>query len=127
MRPRGCTASTERGFTLVEVLVALAVLSLAVVALINAQSASLATISALDDQLYAEIVAENEMVRAVITPTPLPLGFATGSVEIADRSYDWQRGVFDGGLPGLQRLELTVRRTGSPQVLYELTALRTQN
>ncbi len=116
--------SKDSGFTLIEVLVALAVFSLAVIALLNAQNASLLTLSAIDNRAYAEIVAENEMVSTISTDLDIPLGFTTGEVTLANRTYAWQRGVFDGGLPGLKRIELSVSLKGDEQILYSLTALK---
>ena len=50
-------AETDRGFTLIEIMVALAVFSLAAMALVRLESATIRGASILDDTLVAQMVA----------------------------------------------------------------------
>ncbi|MGB7406305.1 MAG: type II secretion system minor pseudopilin GspI [Pacificimonas sp.] len=65
---------TEEGFTLVEVLVALGVLGLAVLALLRLGSAHGNTIAASERIVLAEIVADNALAEAITSDTPPALG-----------------------------------------------------
>ncbi|MEE4350980.1 MAG: type II secretion system minor pseudopilin GspI [Pacificimonas sp.] len=70
----------DTGFTLVEVLVAMAVLSLAVLALLRLGTAHAQSAIAVDRVVRADIVAENALIAATIAPQPPALGTATETV-----------------------------------------------
>ncbi|MDX1580712.1 MAG: type II secretion system minor pseudopilin GspI, partial [Alphaproteobacteria bacterium] len=56
---------TQKGFTLIEMLVALGVFSIAVIALLNVQSQSVRTLSEIELRAFAHIVADNRMVETL--------------------------------------------------------------
>lgn len=115
----------DAGFTLVEVLVALSLFALAVTALLGAQTSSISALSSIDDRLYAEIVAENEMVRTVTQAVSPRLGFTQGEVEMAGRTFVWRRSIVAAGaVPNLFRVDIEIRLKGSEQLIYSLGGLR---
>ena len=63
----------ERGFTLLEMLVALAVFSLAALALVRLQGVTLRTAADLDSKALGQIVARNLMVDVQSDPVPFRL------------------------------------------------------
>jgi general secretion pathway protein I len=98
----------ERGFTLLEVLVALAVFSLAALALLRLQGASLSTVARLDDKLLAAIVVQNVAVETqVMRPAPA-FGRTTGEEQNGGRRWRWQREVLRTPDPALQRIDIQV-------------------
>ncbi len=113
----------ERGFTLIEVLVALAVFSLAAMALMRLQGASLGTAARLEEKLVAQIVARNHAVEASVEQ-PLPaFGATIGSAENAGRSWAVARQVVRTPDPTLVRIDVEVRGAGG-EVLARDTVLR---
>src|SRR3546814_4644313 len=60
----------EQGFTLLEMLVALAVFSLAALALVRLQGVTLHTAADLDSKAMGQIVARNLMVEVQTDPAP---------------------------------------------------------
>jgi general secretion pathway protein I len=100
--------TSQSGFTLLEVLVALAVFSLAALALLRLQGASLSTVARLDDKLMAAVVAQNVAVETqVMQPAPA-FGRSAGEEENGGRRWRWQREVMRTPDPGLQRIEIEV-------------------
>lgn len=83
--------NSERGFTLLETLVALAIFSLAALALLRVQAITLRTAGDLDERQMAQIVAANLMTERVTDPTPPPLGDATGEAENGGRRWRWRQ------------------------------------
>jgi len=100
-------------------LVALAVFSLAALALIRLQAVAVRTTADLDQRQMARIVARNQMVDLLTSPDSLAIGERQGEVENGGQHWRWDRKVSKTGEPGIVRVDLRV--TGgigaSPAVL----------
>lgn len=83
--------SAEHGFTLLEMLVALAVFSLAALALVRLQGVTLRTAADLDSRALGQIVARNLMVDVQTAPLPPSVGKADGQVDNGGRRWRWHR------------------------------------
>ena len=102
----------ERGFTLIEMLVALAVLSLAALALLKLQGVTLRTAADLDQRMVAETVARNLAVEVLTDPAPPAAGQSDGTLTNGGRVWNWSRTVSRAGDPRLLRIDFVVR--GAP-------------
>jgi general secretion pathway protein I len=97
-----------QGFTLLEVLVALAVFSLAALAMLRLQGAGIATVAHLDERLAAQITAHNLAVEAdVAVPAPA-FGTMSGTVRNAGRDFGYALEVARTPDPGLMRITVSV-------------------
>lgn len=114
----------ERGFTLVELLVALAVFSLAVMALLNLTGENLRTAGALEQRLLAQVVAENRAVEALTAPTPPALGGANGEEPAGGRTWRWRRDVAPTADPDILRVVVTVAPEDSDRIAAEVVVFR---
>jgi general secretion pathway protein I len=113
------------GFTLLEVLVALAVLAIAMGAIINAATQSIASTAYLRDQTFASWVARNQVNERLLDSEPWPgEGSLQGSAEMADRAWRWQVRFAKTDDPDLRRIEVTVRAAENGPILSTLTAFR---
>ncbi len=81
----------DRGFTLIEMLVALAVFSLAALALLRLQGATLRNAADIETRTLGQIVANNIAVGAVSDPVAPPLGAQSGVVMNGGRNWRWTR------------------------------------
>ncbi|HRD49716.1 MAG: type II secretion system minor pseudopilin GspI [Candidatus Competibacter sp.] len=108
----------QAGFTLLEVLVALAVLAIAMGAIISAATQSINTVATLRDQTFAGWVALNQINQRLLDPKPWPdEGSSSGSAELAGRAWRWEAQFSKTGDPDLRRLDLTVRaRENGPEL-----------
>ena len=98
----------ERGFTLLEMLVALAVFSLAALALVRLQGVTLRTAADLDSKALGQIVARNLMVKVQTDPLPPSIGEADGDVTNGGRRWHWSRVVKPTDDRRLLQVDLTV-------------------
>ena len=93
---------------MIEVLVALAIFSLAALALLRLQGAALATTARLDERTLGEIVAQNLAVEAMITPRAPTFGATAGEETNGGRPWRWAQQVERSPDPRLQRIEIKV-------------------
>lgn len=110
----------HNGFSLIEVMVALAIFGLAAVALVRLTGVSLASATSLSDRQHAAIVARNQALEAMLaSDAPLP---ASGRERAGRRDWAWQRRTAPGPLPGSLQVDVTVAGDGG-QVIARHAAL----
>ena len=113
----------QKGFTLVETLVALAILAgvvLAAYAMLG-QSARFAATE--QERLVAGIIADNLTAEALIRPAAPDKGENEREVDMAGGKWIARTIVDDAG-EGLLRIEISVSRLGDAQVLARVESLR---
>ena len=120
IKPVLCSRRTTRpptlqkrgsGFTLVEVMVALAVVAVALPALLLTLSQQLDAVRYLDDRAQAQWVAANRLaeLRLILTAKgTLQNGTLSGTEELAGREWYWWSEGVETQLPGFFRYEITV-------------------
>lgn len=116
----------DRGFTLVEMMVALAVFSLAALALIRLEGATIRSASTLDNVMLAQIVARNIAVETLTDPQPPVNGESRGVEENGGRSWSWRRVATPLGDQGVTRIDVSVSDAAG-KVLGKLTMVRPPN
>jgi general secretion pathway protein I len=102
-----------RGFTLIEVLVALAIVTVGMAAVLATLSSSAGTISYLRDKTFANWVALNQIAQVRISgqlPSP---GKTDGDTDFAGRKWHWHQEVATTQVPGMVRMEVSVRPADS--------------
>jgi len=102
-----------RGFTLVEVLVALVIVAFGVGAVLAALSASAGNVSALREKTLAQWVALNRVSDSRLSLQPLKNGATEGDIKgFANGDWHWQQIVTAvQAIPGLQQITVKVRRS----------------
>lgn len=103
----------EAGFTLIEMLVALSVFSLAALALLRLGVYSVATTADIDARIMAGLVVQNEAALAATDPGPLVRGRTVSSVSNGGRRYSVQRVVTPTADERLVRIDLVAIEQGS--------------
>lgn len=104
-------AGREGGFTLVEMLVALAVFAVAALALMRVNLFAVAQASAIDDSRLAALVAENDAALALTDPR-LVVGQQRSIVTNAGRRFDVARRVSPTEDRRLLRVDIAAAQVG---------------
>lgn len=102
-------ADAEAGFTLLEMLVALAIFSLAAFALLRLQGATASNVAIIHDQAIAQMVARNIAVEALSDPLPPTMGTTSGQSANAGGDWFWTRTVEPSPEPRIQAIRIEVR------------------
>ncbi|GAB4531374.1 MAG: hypothetical protein Kow00133_20000 [Amphiplicatus sp.] len=117
-------AGGQKGFTLIEALVALVALGLVVGGALTLIAQNARFIAAAEDRLAARILADNLMVEALAASAPLEREEASGETRFAGRDLRWRRVVVETGADGVVRIDIDVRRSESGQTLAAATSLK---
>lgn len=104
----GERANAEAGFTLVEVLAALAVFSIAALGLVRVSAENARTAQVLQTRAVAEIVADNALANVLVDPGRLDRATTRDVVRMAGRDWVVEQRVTDTGTNGLVQIQVGV-------------------
>jgi len=114
-------ARIQNGFTLVEVLVALAVLTIALSAVMRGLSQSIDTSASLRDRTIALWVAQNRLTTHQIQRDFPAMDTTEGKTEMAGREWQWREQVTAApGEPDMRQIHIEVRAATGEQTLARL-------
>lgn len=116
-------AVRRRGFSLLEVLVALAILALAMAALLRTAGLEARSLADSRERVHAQWIASNLITEARLQPAAPAIGSRSGTVEFADRQWAWRMEVAGTGVGSIRRLDVSVGPEGAP-VTLTLTGFR---
>lgn len=116
-------AHAERGLTLIETLVALAILAGVVLSVYVVLGQSTQFAATEQERLIAGVVADNEMIGLLIRKVPPSQGEEENVVEMASRNWRVKRTVAAAG-DDLLSIGVSVTRASDGQTLARIETLR---
>lgn len=112
-----------QGFTLIEVLLALSVFSLAGLALLDTADTHFNSLNNLENKMIADWVASNQLVEASLDDTWPPKNNKTGKVDMAGREWFWTQKVIKTQDNNMRSIVIEVRQNEKSELA--LTSLMT--
>jgi general secretion pathway protein I len=107
-------ARRRRGFTLIEVLVALLIVALGMGAVLTALTAAADNTIRLREKTFAEWVGFNQLASVGLSNAALTVGSKEGDADFAGTGWHWEQTVADMDIPGLKRITIRVRHAEEP-------------
>ncbi len=114
-----------KGFTLIEVVVAVAVIAVGLMGTIKTIGTVTKNTAYLNERVIATWVAQNAMARYELNLEDDADKETTGTEEVAGIEWHWSKKLVTTQDPGIQRVEIDVRRDDKPdsQVYASLVSL----
>lgn len=109
---RSSPRPTPRGFTLVEVMVALAIAALSLAAVAAAVSQMVDAANAMQERTYAAWIAHNKIAEMRLANVLPEVSESSGDVTYAGRDWRWEAVVSETGVENLFRVDVTVSAAG---------------
>jgi general secretion pathway protein I len=109
MKPR----SRSKGFTLVEVMVALAISSLGLAAVAASVSQMVDAATSMRQRTYADWIAQNKITEMRLANTMPEVSSTSGEVVFANVEWAWRATVSETGVEDLVRVDVAVSFPGA--------------
>ena len=105
----------SRGFTLIEVVVATAIVAIGMLAVFRAIGDTAANVEYLRDRTLAGWIADNRITELRLSGEFPAVDETRGELEFAGRRWHWSATVAKTPVDGLRRIDVRVRRDGDPE------------
>jgi len=109
--------SYARGFTLIEVMVALTIVALSLTAVAASMSQMIDAGNTMRDRTYASWIAQNRIAELRLLATTPDVGTSNGEVEYANADWSWRAVVSETGVEDLYRIDVEVSFAGSEDII----------
>jgi len=116
-----CHSRHSAGFTLIEVMVALVIASLALVAVMASISQMIDAGTTMRDRTCAAWIAENKIAEMRLANVEPKVSTSDGELEFAGLEWDWTATVSETGVEFLYRIDVAVSFAGSDDVIRTVT------
>lgn len=111
----------DRGFTLVEVLVALAILALSLTAAAASMSQMIDAANSMRDRTYASWIAQNKITEMRLAGTVPEVSTTSGELDFGNARWEWRAVVSETGIENFMRVDVSVSYAGEEYVVRTVT------
>src|SRR5262245_56332020 len=107
-------AGASRGFTLIEVLAALIIVAIGMLAVIKGVNETVRNASYLRDKTLAHWIAMNHLAEVRLAGRVPEVAKTNGDLEFAGQKWRWVMSVTQTQVMSMRRIDINVRRDGMP-------------
>ena len=112
---------SERGFTLIEVMVALAIVAFALTAIAASMNQMIEAATTMRDRTYASWIAQNKITEFRLASAVPKVSTTTGELEYGNNQWEWRAVVSETGIENFLRVDVSVSYAGSDYVVRTVT------
>jgi len=114
-------SSKFRGFTLLEVLIALTILGLSLLAMAGKMGRMLNAANTMRDYTYASWIAHNKITEMRLANVVPDVSASSGELEYAGTEWAWRAVVLETPVENLYRVDVTVSFPGGEPLMRPVT------
>lgn len=112
---------SERGFTLIEVMVALTIVALSLTAIAATMNQMIDAANTMRDRTYASWIAQNKITEMRLSGAIPEVSTTDGELEYARTDWEWTAVVSESGVENLMRVDVSVSHRGSDYIVRTVT------
>jgi len=121
MKTHNSDCRRERGFTLIEVMIALVIIAISLAGMAVTMGGMLDNAAVLRERTYASWIAQNKIVEMRLANTIPETGTTSGEVEYANTFWEWRAEVSETGVENLFRIDVEVSFPGAEASIRKVT------
>ena len=111
----------RRGFTLIEVVVALAIVGFAMASVAGVMNRMINDAEALRDRTYASWIAQNKIAEMRLSGIMPEVSTTSGELDYGNGRWFWRAVVAETGIENYRRIDVSVSYVGSDYVVRTVT------
>ena len=112
---------SERGFTLIEVMVSLVIVAFALTAIAASMNQMIDSATAMRDRTYASWIAQNKITEFRLAGTIPDVSESSGDLDYANSSWTWRAVVSETGIENFRRIDVSVSYADSDYIVRQVT------
>jgi general secretion pathway protein I len=112
---------SDRGFTLIEVMVALAIVALALTAIAASMSQMIDGATTMRERTYASWIAQNKIAEFRLAGTIPKVSTTSGELDYGNSQWVWRATVSETGIDNFLRIDVSVSYPESDYVVRTVT------
>ena len=111
----------SRAFTLVEVMVALAIIALSLTAIAAKMSRMIDTSNSMRERTYASWIAQNKITELRLANVLPEVSTTSGDIDYANSNWRWRAVISESGIENLFRVDVEVYDTSGDVLIRKVT------
>ena len=112
--------TSKKGFSLIEVVVALVILSTSILAIYKVILSTRTSVYRLEDHYLAKEVANNRITLIHTIEKPKKSGIRNGSMQMGNKTWLWEESFSDGLTKDFLEYRILVKSEGSSNFIYKI-------
>ena len=116
-----CNRAHSRGFTLIEVMVALAIIGLSLLAVAGKMGQMIDTANVMRERTYASWIAQNKIAELRLANVIPDVSSSSGEIDYANTEWSWRAVISETGVENLFRVDVSVSYAGSDAIIRTVT------
>ena len=113
--------SLSKGFTLVEVMVALAIVAFSLTAIAASMNQMIDAANTLRERTFASWIAQNKITEMRLANVIPEVSATSGEIEFGNTEWEWRAVVSETGIENFRRIDVSVSHYGAEYVILTVT------
>ena len=114
-------SSRQAGFTLVEVMVALSIVALSLLAIAASMNQMIDAANTMRERTYASWIAQNKIAELRLANEQVDVSSTSGELDYANATWAWSADISETGIEGFFRVDVSVTLAGSEYIIRTVT------
>jgi len=111
----------SRGFTLLEVMVALIIVAFSLTALTASMNQMIDAANTLRERTFASWIAQNKITEMRLANLIPDVSATSGEIEFGNTEWEWRAVVSETGIENFRRIDVSVSHYGADYVILTVT------